>query len=654
MKEYLSKTPYVKLLIPAIIAIIVSTYYTIGLFSIVIACIGFAVTILSFYIPNQHKYRFRWVSGVGIFISIFGIFSLSTSIRSKQAAYDFDDEASYYIATVKGFPQEKTKSIALDLDIKHPKRKKIVSYLQKEEMALLLSPGDEIIFHSKINPFENFGNPDDFDYKRYMQNKGFAGSSYIPTEAWSKTNRQNKKSITNYAQILRRKALALYHSFNLSHDANAFISALTLGHKDDLSGNLKEAFQASGTSHILAVSGLHVGIIYTVLSLMFSLFSKTFKRLKISQFLIIGSLWLYAIIAGLSPSILRATIMLSIVSVGTIFRKQTYLVNILAATAFFILAHNPLQLFDVGFQMSFAAVAAIFYINPLINGILRVEHKGLKYLWSLLTVSISAQLGVLPITLYYFGTFPTYFFISNLIIIPFIGVIIYLCFALLLISAIQSLDLFSVSIIYKPARLALEATTELVLKTVYWIESLPMSQIDNQHLTLFQTIISITTIVFAIAFIKTKSPKIIISTLASTLILLFTFINQHLKQSPTHIAIFNTPNRTDIALYVDNKREHLDFKENGFIPHDSIRILLLSENRLSKIRTNSVLEVDILILAKDKSFSITKLNEIFKYNKLILDSTIPEYIKMKWIEECKGTDVEVYDVSKKGAYLIKM
>ncbi len=654
MKDTFSKIPFAKILIPAIASTLVSNYLTQETYPAITAIVGIITVVLSHFIPLRWKHRLRWVGGAGLFTIVFALFSFLTIERISEAQPTLSNNDGYHITTVQTFPQEKNKSIAYTLKIEYPKKQKIIAYLEKGDEAASLTPGDEIIIHAHVEEFKNFGNPNDFDYKQYMRNKGFAGSTYIPTKSWIKTDRENTKSITNYSQHLRHQALKLYKSFNLSDDAYSFISALTLGYKDDLSTNLKEAFQASGTSHILAVSGLHVGIIYALLVFVFSVLGKTGKHKILEQLLIIASLWFYAVFTGLSPSVIRATIMLSSVSLIRAFKKNTYTTNILAIAAFSILAYNPLQLFDVGFQMSFTAVLAIVYINPIINRKLYFKNKLSSYIWSLFTVSLSAQIGVLPISLFYFGTFPTYFFIANMIIIPVIGVIIYLCVLLVFISMFSGFKLAVVGTIHEAVRVVLEFLINLVLKTVYLIETLPFAQISNLHLTLLQTIIAIIFIATIVIYLNRRLPKHLITALASLFIFVCSIIINLNSNKQDYIVVFNTVGRTDISLYIDNKKEYLDYNENGLIPHSSKNILLLSENRFNNLTPSSKMDMDIIILSKDRSFSMKKLNSIFNCNTIILDSTIPQYIKDKWIEECSSLDIEIHDVSKKGAFFIKI
>ncbi len=654
MSNFFAKTPFAKFLIPALIAIMITSWMAITyIIPLILGVVGLIIITTTLISKSYNQYKHRWVFGAGLFVTIFSIFMYSTIHRKGFSKYDFTDNQSYYLGTIKDLPIDKPKSVALNIAIHHPTRKNIVAYLEKDSNAFNLRPGDEIIFYSKIEPFKNLGNPDDFDYKTYMFNKGFAGSTYIQSTAWMKTKRTSKNIFT-HAQIFREKILNIYKSFDLSPDSYSFISALTLGHKDELSNELKEAFRTSGTSHILAVSGMHVGIIYTILYIMFGLFGRGSKTKVLRFSLIIATMWLYAILTGLPPSVVRATIMLTIASIGIATNNKIFIINTLSIAAFIILIFNPLQLFNVGFQMSFGAVLSIVYLNPIISKIKNPKNKLTRYTWNLFTVSLSAQLGLLPITLYYFGTFPTYFFIANVLIVPTLAVVVYLCLAA---SIFVLLNISWGSIFTTLSSIAIKSlgiAVEFILRIVYFIESLPYSQISNLHISLGQMILLFTIIITTFIFIASRKPNYIIATLAGTLALCLSIMIPNKISNEHYISIFNTPNKNDISIFTRNKRIPLTLKDNGFIPHSHKRILLLSDNLISRPNNNQSFEIDILILTNDKSFSIIQLSTWFRAKQLIIDSTIPKYVKEKWLEECINLGIEVHDVSKDGAFLIKL
>ncbi len=218
--------------------------------------------------------------------------------------------------------------------------------------------------------------------------------------------------------------------------AYGYTSAMVLGKKTALSKHTKQHFSAAGASHLLAVSGLHVGIIYGSLCLLLFPFAPHSRIRKIVSIAIILLLWGYAYLCGLPPSIIRAVTMFSIGAIGTALGQPTQSLNTVFFTAFIMLLYNPYYLFDIGFQLSFSAVIGILLLYPPIYHSLLCQRSLTQWLWGMLSVSIAAQIGTLPFILYYFGTFPLYFLLTNLLLIPLSTLLIYCTLALFLLSSL--------------------------------------------------------------------------------------------------------------------------------------------------------------------------------------------------------------------------
>ena len=217
---------------------------------------------------------------------------------------------------------------------------------------------------------------------------------------------------------MRDKLLNILKENGLKNNELAVASALILGYKDDLGEELKHSYSSAGATHVLAVSGLHVGIIFLVLNFLLNILDKN-DRFKISKaILLICFLWAYATITGLSPSVVRAATMFSFVTIGKSFGKSSSIYNTLCASAFVLLVYNPYLIMEVGFQLSYLAVVGIVYFQSIIYKWIYVKNKFLKYIWMITSVSIAAQLTTFPLGLLYLHQSPTYLFASNLFVIP--------------------------------------------------------------------------------------------------------------------------------------------------------------------------------------------------------------------------------------------
>ncbi|HBG40193.1 MAG TPA: hypothetical protein DDW85_02110 [Porphyromonadaceae bacterium] len=485
MNALRGKIPFFYLLLPVVAGILTasqvhafSCFFWIGL-------AGIGAMLLAIVFSSFNPYPFRWLFGAGTMLFLFFIATVSCRLWEEHTEFSFPPEQTTYMGYVSDIPQEKPKSMACNIAVSVPVRKNVVLYLQKNAEARSLSPGEEIVFSCTMQPFRNLGNPDDFDYVRYMQINGFSGSSYIPETHWKKTGRQ-KQGIAVLAQHIRLDILGFYRSLELSPDAYAFISALTLGYKALLTDDLQEAFRVSGTAHVLAVSGLHVGIIYIIFNLFFSFLGTSGRKYRMRQWAVIAMLWLYVFVTGLPMPVVRAGVMLTIYCVGKICRRKGFNYNTLAATAFLMLIVHPSGLFDVGFQMSFASVFAILFFQPKLNALFPVENRFKRSVRNLATISLAAQLGVFPLVLYYFGTFPTYFFLANLVIVPLTTLITYAVFPLIPLFFCLQWHIPFFDRLFTVCTRIVQALIDGTLQSVYWVESLPLSQLSGVHISFVQ------------------------------------------------------------------------------------------------------------------------------------------------------------------------
>ena len=252
---------------------------------------------------------------------------------------------------------------------------------------------------------------------------------WMPEVVYQKIHRAKLNALD-----LREKLLKEETRWNVDEEAQGVIAAMTLGDKSLLDKDVKNTYRKVGVAHILALSGLHLTIIYAVITMALG----WWRSLMLKQVITILSIWAFAFMVGLSPSVVRSSVMISIYALLSLGYREKMSVNTLAFTAIIMLVVNPRSLYDVGFQLSFAAVLAILVLNPLFSKVIPLHvlqrHRWLRFWWGLTTVSISAQMGTAPLVAYYFGTFSTYFLLSNYIVVPLASAILYLTLACLMTS----------------------------------------------------------------------------------------------------------------------------------------------------------------------------------------------------------------------------
>lgn len=545
MKNPFSKVPFLFLLIPLVVGILFQYYIESQCINIALFLIGFVAILSSYLLPERVQFRWRWLFGAGVFSVVAGIGMVSTSICQMQSKFTFRGETKQYRAVVTNTPQEKKRTIAYKAYLPQ-EDKQIVCYFQKDSLHVgSLQPGDEFIFYGKVQPFKNLGNPDDFDYVRYMYNQGFAGSSYVASGKWEKTG-EAALSLKYQALNVRQMLLDFYKSLGFTETEYSILSALTLGYQETLTDDLKQGFRTIGTVHVLSVSGLHVGIIYLMIGFLLGFIRKGTRYYFLKPLLIIILLWAYAFVTGLPVSVVRASTMLTVFCVGEIFGRKSFSMHALFIAAFFILLCNPFSLFDVGFQLSFMSVLAILYLQPKASGLLAIDNKYLRMIWQMFTLSLVAQLATFPICLYYFGTFPTYFFVANLLIVPLVSLIIYAVFGIVLAKLLSIIlpDL-AFYFYYLPVKI-LQFLVYLMTSIIRFFESLPYALIDNVKISFVDLILIFTIIVSGLICLIYKKTRALIIALFAMLIFLSLQIYGNVRSTQDSSVVYNYPCMTEI------------------------------------------------------------------------------------------------------------
>jgi competence protein ComEC len=313
----------------------------------------------------------------------------------------------------------------------------ILLTIPKDSANLSLAIDDEFATYNEAKGISHSLNPHQFDYKKYLENLGIYHSMRIEHDELVKF-KSSQTTLLGIAARARNHIIKKLDKENFGTDELGVIQALLLGQRSDISEETYTNYQKAGAVHILAVSGLHIGILLLIIQFLLSPLKNIPNGRTLILILSVFFLWGFAFIAGLSASIIRATTMFTFVAYALYLNRPSNTFNILALSILFILLFiNPNLLFQVGFQMSYAAVFAILWIFPLLKQLWFPKNKVVRYFWQLLCVSIAAQLGVLPISLYYFHQFPGLFFISNLVIVPALGVILGMGILVIVLSLVN-------------------------------------------------------------------------------------------------------------------------------------------------------------------------------------------------------------------------
>jgi competence protein ComEC len=353
----------------------------------------------------------------------------------------------------------------------------VILYLATSDKAPAAPPvtGAMLVLYTRLSPIPPPGNPDEFDYRRLLARRGVFASAYVPVENYFVDNRLDFWRTVRYAPTrVQQSGLEVFAESPVGEKEYAILVALTLGNKQWIDDEIRASYVAAGAMHILAVSGLHVGIIMMVFRFLLSFLGKERRRVVVRNVLVIVLLWFYAAIVGFSPAVTRATVMFSFVLAGATLQRRLSIYNSLAASAFFIACFRPMVIFEAGFQLSYCAVLSIVYFQPRMARRLYIKNKLGNAIWQLATVSAAAQLGTMPVSLLNFHLFPNYFLLTNICILSLTGFIVYGGVAFLVVHQIPVLSTLS--------GYTLQAMLWLLNHIVQTVERLPGSTLRDIYL----------------------------------------------------------------------------------------------------------------------------------------------------------------------------
>ena len=399
--------------------------------------------ILSVFIPSvllllfgMMRFAPKWMFGVGAMLLMFAVGFVIENRQACEKAPQWSAKKNNYTAHLVEMPAVRGTNVKVLAELvakidtvaaDERTQGAVYLYFPRTVETEQLSAGDVLAFEASVSSPENSGNPAEFDIEKYYYIKGVSGTAYVPDRKWRKLPVE-KKTLQICALELRSKVVALYERLGFEDESLALLAALTLGEKRDFPKELKDSYSMAGASHVLAMSGLHLGILYMLLTFLLPVRNGRFAYRFLRELVIIIVLWGFAFVAGLSPSVMRAATLFTLMSAGRLLGYDVSPLSSLSFAAIVMLLFSPHLLFDVSFQMSFAAVLSILLLAPPLRDLLGVYKHGAVYGYvvNILVLSVTAQVGVMPFVWYYFGVFPVYFLLTNLFVVPLAFVVIIL------------------------------------------------------------------------------------------------------------------------------------------------------------------------------------------------------------------------------------
>lgn len=468
------------------------------------------VLVLSFLflVWRNRSYDTRWIFGAGVSAFMFLTGMLLTENAWKEVKVDWPSGKKAYRVVVQEPVREKLRTYQTCVDIDG---KDVWLYLPKDSLSARLIPGDGLLIYAQVEAPRNRTDASAFDFARYLYYKGISGTAYVPSGAWGKTEGKPVDNWKIKALRLREWVIGKYRQWGVGEEQMPVLTALTLGYKNELDEETREAYSVAGISHVLALSGMHIGIIWLLLDrLLQPLMRMRLRWLKGVG--IIGALWAFAFMVGLEASVVRAVIMCMLIEVGRLSGYKPFSMNTLSIAALGMLLYRPFYLFDVGFQLSFVAVASILLLYPSINGIFRFRNRIGRWTWGVLSVSMAAQLGTAPWVMYYFSLFSVYFLLTNWVAAILVPFIIYGAVLMALTVGLPGVQSYVVE--------GVNGMVTLLNGVAEWTSTLPYATFSLSVLRPVEIVLFYLTIGAWVMFAKTRGRIWLIRSLALCVLLL--------------------------------------------------------------------------------------------------------------------------------------
>ena len=691
--------PIIRLLIPLLVGILLGYIFPELRNQIFYLLVFFGFFMVGMaYIPAFYpSYRWRYLSTGIIYLMFLGFGILLIQFHYPYQNHKYVgkhlDKAELIYARVAEVPEESAKTYKILVDVEFVEKKedtalhavigKAMLYLAKGDSSTRIPDyGDHLVLKSSLEEISPPGNPKAFDYKAFMKRKGVQYSAYVKQDDYLIVPGHDAFSLKHTALKVRNKLLEQLKNNGLAEEEYAIAASLLLGYREALNDDLLTAYRSAGVMHILCVSGMHVGILYLILSQLLSFLKRIPKGLQIRMLIIILNIWGFAIITGLSPSVSRAAIMFTFVAVGKNLGRNINIYNTLAASAMFTLILSPHSLFDVGFQLSYTAVISIAALFQPIYQLYISRFKIPDYLWQIVALSLAAQIGTAPLSMYYFHQFPNYFLLSNIVVMLLVTPVFYLALATLLFSFIPVLS----------SGLAFLTTWGIKIMNylVFSIQAFPYSV--STHIS-YSTAFLVSLILFLIFlsyWLTSKKQTLVWVNLILVILLLgINMWEENQKANTRRLLAFQS--RGSMALLIQqgkeavlfcdsssfNQPERISYPTSSYlsayaleperINMDSTQFytglalcqddFLAFGNQLIAMHTperkyRKKISCDVLFIRKVNSFSMVNFMEKYSPKQIVLSAELWDNQRDKIKAQLAESTVPVWDIQEQGAYLL--
>ena len=674
------QAPFVRIVISLMIGILLQWYFSLSIFVLFFVGAFFIVNYFSFnFLSLSLKYKFRSAQTIFLLciVAFFGsLITFNKDLQNKQNwygnIYKDGDELMLRIdepvdSMAKNFRLKCSVKYVVQKNVHKPVVGSLIVYI--EHNAQPLSMGDFIFINKSIRRIQNNGNPGSFNYKQYQAFQQIYHQLYFKKEEYIKLNYSDANYLNEFIFSFQQSVVKNFQLF-ISQDKQilGIAEALFIGYKKDLDQDIVQAYSNTGIVHIIAISGLHLGLLYIGINSLFNLIPLFKKSNWLKAISIIIFLWMFSFITGASASVLRSAVMFTCVIIGKALHRKATVYNSLAASAFLMLLYNPYFLWDVGFQLSYLAIIGIVWLQKPIQRLIFLKNNISRKIWEMTSITIAAQIITFPICIYYFHQFPNYFLIANLICVPLSTIILFAEILLMIISPFK----FLANTVGACCFVLIKQMNQFVL----FVNELPFSTIKNIGVGIFSTILLYIFIVVCInAIINKNKKRILFSLFISTFLIVFNLYGKIKDQQQQKIIIYNTPHKMAIDFIFSNNyvfvgdkninenktlqqsRQYFHAYHPIFLKNDCInQTIIFNNKKIMMIDSTFRLEqltqsktVDMLVICNFKNKELKEMLRLIHAQLIIFDAANSLWKIAKWKKECSALHLHYFSIPDDGA-----
>lgn len=684
--------PMFRLLMPLIAGILFGYYINANFYFLLsIGLLGVFLWISFEIIPLFLKFKFSWISGIGfnlLFICL-GTFLISYKNIENNSTW-IGNQLFHQNTVIISLAEpliEKNKSYKSTANVERVYSNNewsyaegnILVYFSKEENKPNIQYGSLLLIKKPLQNITNAGNPGGFDYRRFSLFQNIGQQVFLKQGDYQILDQKKISPIGEWLNHTRQNILSIIRKNITETNEQSIAEALLIGYRADLDRDLVQAYSNTGVVHIIAISGLHLAMIYGLIVLLFQPFNNKKWMPFVKAVASIIVLWTFTLIAGSAPSILRSAVMCTFIVVGETFSKRSNIYNNLAASAFVILLFNPFSLWDVGFQLSYSAVFSIVLFSQSITNWFYFTNKVVKGIWNLMAVTISAQILTMPLILYHFHQFPVLFLFANLLAVPFSGLILYAELLLIVVAPFTEIAHFVGALT--------EHCIHFLNQFILSINAIPFAQITSIQINILQTVaLFVMMIGISFWFLKKQRKGLLVSLAALLLFFTVRTIDLIHCNQQQKIIVYNVPQHQAMDLIEGRQYQFLGdtvLTKDGFLRNfhlqpsrilhriepagklHSIAIenhiiagtnkkIIVIDDALPQLKNSAKIKVDAVLISKNPKLYISQLLNIFDCQQVVFDSSNPLWKINKWKKDCDSLHLRHYSIPEQGAFEMEL